>query len=70
MELSAQSKATILEWMSFNPSYRALINKLGIEGAVNLYLKYKSPTWLSFALNGMKLSIQRRKKRNNNDTQK
>lgn len=66
MNLSESTKATIFEWMSLKPRYRNLIRELGKEGAINSFIGKKSPTWLSFALRGMQLSIWHRKKRSNN----
>ena len=67
MKLSDKTKAIILEWMSLKPKYRELIRELGKEGAINSFIGERSPTWLSFALRGMRLSIWYRKKKSNSN---
>ena len=69
MNLSENTKATILEWMKLYPERQALIDMHGPNKAVDLYLQGKSRTWLQFAIRGMQLYIWRRKKRRNYNAQ-
>ena len=67
MNISNETRQTILEWMSLKPNYRELIRELGEKSAIKAFIGTKSYTWLGFALRGMKLSIWKHKRRRRSD---